>query len=181
MIHMSATKSTVYIALFAAMIAVGAWISIPCIPAPFTLQTFFCMLTGGLLGAKKGAICCLVYLTIGLVGLPVFTGGGGLQYIFQPTFGYLLGLIPACFLSGFFLKRWRVHRFFGICTLFFFSSLLILLCGYFYYLAIVQPSAESYPAIFVSLVLIFLPTELLKSAASAVLYQNLKKYFAQSE
>ncbi len=178
---MSTTKSIVYIALFAAMIAIGAWITIPCVPSPFTLQTFFCMLAGGLLGAKKGTFSCLVYLAIGLVGLPVFTKGGGFQYVFQPTFGYLLGLVPACFLAGFLLKKWKIHRFLGVYALFFCCSVLILVCGYLYYLLIIQPAPDAYWATFVSLFLIFVPAELLKSTASAFLYQNLKKYFAQSE
>ena len=176
---MNTTKSIVYIALFAAMIAAGAWITIPSFPAPFTLQTFFCMLAGGLLGARRGAICCLIYLLTGLVGIPVFTQGGGFQYIFQPTFGYLLGLVPAAFLMGLFLQKYKGNKFYWVWLIFFLASLIILAIGFAYYVLLIRPEGGAVWVSFVSLFLIFIPAELLKSAASSVLYLNLKKYFPE--
>lgn len=64
------------------------------------MQFFFCSLSGLLLGARSGALSQLLYLLIGLIGIPVFSSGGGPQYIFQPTFGYLLGLILASYTIG---------------------------------------------------------------------------------
>ncbi len=86
--------------LFAALCAVGAFIKIPVPVCPFTLQLLFTMLAGLLLGAKNGAISVAVYVVAGLAGFPVFTQGGGLSYIFQPTFGYLLGFILGTFVTG---------------------------------------------------------------------------------
>lgn len=88
------------IALFAALTAVGAFIRIPLPIVPFTLQTFFVSLAGILLGAKKGMLSQLLYVCIGLLGVPVFTKGGGIGYVFQPTFGYLIGFIVSAYVIG---------------------------------------------------------------------------------
>lgn len=82
------------------MTAVGAFIKIPIPYVPFTMQFFFSSLSGLVLGARNGALSQLLYLLIGLIGIPVFSNGGGPQYIFQPTFGYLLGLILAAYTIG---------------------------------------------------------------------------------
>jgi biotin transport system substrate-specific component len=92
--------SMVLCAMFAALIAVGAFIRIPVPMVPFTLQITFTTLAGYLLGAKKGAVSVIVYVVLGLIGLPIFTEGGGLSYIFKPTFGYLPAFIIGTFITG---------------------------------------------------------------------------------
>lgn len=91
--------------LFAALTAIGAFIKIPLPYLPLTLQVFFCLLAGILLGPKWGAASQLVYIAIGLTGIPVFTNGGGPGYIFQPSFGYLLGLIACASVIGLITQR----------------------------------------------------------------------------
>ena len=97
------TKQLVLTALFAALTAIGAFLKIQIpvegIPA-ITLQFFFTAMAGVLLGAKYGAISQAVYVLLGLVGLPIFTMGGGFSYVFQPSFGFLLGLIPSAWVIG---------------------------------------------------------------------------------
>ncbi len=88
-------------ALFAALTAVGAFIKIPVPVCPFTLQVLFTTLAGLILGKKYGALSILLYLILGLAGLPVFTAGGGFTYIFQPTFGYLLGFCFGTYVTGY--------------------------------------------------------------------------------
>lgn len=90
----------VLVALFAALTAIGAFIRIPVPLVPFTLQFLFCAYAGLLLGARLGLYSQLLYVGIGLIGLPVFTKGGGISYIFQPTFGYLVGFILCAFVIG---------------------------------------------------------------------------------
>jgi len=96
----SRTYRMVLCALFAALIAVGAFIRIPVPLVPFTLQTFFVSLAGMLLGRKLGALSALLYLFIGLIGLPVFTQGGGIGYVLKPSFGYLIGFVLGAFVTG---------------------------------------------------------------------------------
>lgn len=105
------TRDMALCGLFAALIAAGAFIkiSIPVQPVPmhFTLQWFFVLLAGFLLGARLGAICVFTYLIIGLAGVPVFASGGGPAYLLSPTFGYLLGFAAAAWVVGTLCHRVR--------------------------------------------------------------------------
>lgn len=105
------TKSMVLVAMFAALTAVGAFINIPIPYVPFTMQFFFCAMAGVILGAKLGALSQIVYVLIGLFGVPVFTKGGGVGYVFQPTFGFLLGLIASAFVIGLIVEKVKFKPF----------------------------------------------------------------------
>lgn len=88
---MTKTRSLVYCTLFTALIAVGAFIKIPIPVVPFTLQYLFTMLAGILLGSRLGSLSVLAYMILGLIGLPIFSEGGGIGYVFKPSFGYIIG------------------------------------------------------------------------------------------
>ena len=94
------TRDLTMIAMFASLTAVGAFIKIPLPIVPFTLQYFFCALGAMILGSKKGALSQSLYVLMGLIGIPIFTQGGGIQYIFNLTFGYLVGFILGAFVIG---------------------------------------------------------------------------------
>ena len=96
---MSARK-LVYTALLAVLTAVGAFLRIPLGVSSITLQFLFTAMAGVLLGPGCGALSQGVYVALGLIGLPIFTAGGGFGYVFQPTFGFLLGLIPTAWVIG---------------------------------------------------------------------------------
>jgi biotin transport system substrate-specific component len=91
--------------LFTALTVFGAGMKIPLPHVPLTLQTFFVLLSGHLLGPLYGAASQAAYLLLGLIGLPVFAEGGGLAYVFKPTFGYLLGYPLASFAAGMIVHR----------------------------------------------------------------------------
>ncbi len=93
-------KKITLIGLFTALITAGAFIRIPVPVVPFTLQFLFTTLAGLLLGGKLGAISVGVYVLLGLVGLPIFASGGGIGYIFNPTFGYLIGFCAGAYITG---------------------------------------------------------------------------------
>ncbi len=105
------TRSLILTALFAALTAVGAFLKIPFPLSAITLQFFFTAMAGTLLGKKYGALSQAVYVLLGLVGAPIFALGGGFSYVFQPTFGFLLGLIPSAWVIGSLARRpltfWR--------------------------------------------------------------------------
>lgn len=85
------TKSITRIAIFTALICVGAFISIPMYPVPITLQNFFVFMAGLLLTPMEAFLSVFIYILLGLVGVPIFSGfTGGLQSIFKPTFGFLI-------------------------------------------------------------------------------------------
>lgn len=94
------TRNLVLTALFAALIAAGAFIKIPAPLVPVTMQAAFCMLAALLLGPKYATLSVAVYISIGLVGIPVFAAGGGLSYVFKPTFGYMIGFVFGTFSAG---------------------------------------------------------------------------------
>ncbi|MEH6942913.1 biotin transporter BioY [Bacillus sp. JJ722] len=104
-IKRTSTVSLAAVALFAALTAIGAFIKIPLPYVPFTLQILFVFLSGCLLGSKRGLQSQLVYVGIGLAGLPVFTQGAGIGYVLQPTFGYLIGFILAAYVVGWIIER----------------------------------------------------------------------------
>lgn len=94
------TKDMILCAMFTTLTAAGAFIRIPIPLVPFTLQFLFTMLAGLLLGPKLGAISVLIYLFLGLAGLPIFAEGGGIYYIFKPSFGYLIGFLAGTYVTG---------------------------------------------------------------------------------
>ena len=105
---MQRTLSIVYIGVCVALMAVCSWISIPA-TVPFTLQTFAVNLALILLGGKKGTLATLVYLLVGLIGVPVFAGfSGGPGTLFGPTGGYLIGFLA----MG--LVYWAVTKILGV-------------------------------------------------------------------
>lgn len=94
------TKNIILCGLFITLIAVGAFIRIPIPVVPFTLQFLFTMLAGLLLGGKLGAVSVLLYILMGLSGLPVFAEGGGISYVLQPSFGYIIGFAVGAYVTG---------------------------------------------------------------------------------
>ena len=102
---MKKTKNLVFIALSAAFIAICAWLTIPG-PVPFTMQTMAVVTVAALLGPWQGAAAVLVYLLLGAVGVPVFSGfRGGVQALVGPTGGYLVGFLFTALLTGWIARR----------------------------------------------------------------------------
>ena len=90
-----------YIALAAALLTICAWISIPTGDIPVTLQTLAVYVLSGLLGTKLSLLAIIVYLLMGAVGLPIFSGMmGGLSRLAGPTGGYLIGFIFTALIVG---------------------------------------------------------------------------------
>lgn len=104
------TVELTYIALFAVLIAICSWISIP-MAVPFTLQTFAVFLAVGILGGKRGTLAVVIYILLGAVGVPVFSGfKGGFGVLIGPTGGYILGFILSA------LVMWLFEKFIGTKT-----------------------------------------------------------------
>ena len=101
----SLIKDIISVLLFSVLTGISAGLKIEIGAIPITMQTLIVLLSGAYLGSKKGAISQLTYLTIGITGIPWFTRGGGLAYILSPTFGYLLGFIPAAYIVGMLIKE----------------------------------------------------------------------------
>lgn len=88
------TKQTILAALFTGLMIVGSKISIPTpFGVPITFQLFFAIYAGLLLSPKYAVLSQVVYVMLGLIGLPVFSAGGGLQYVFNPNFGFIISFV----------------------------------------------------------------------------------------
>ena len=163
-------------ALFTALTAVGAFIRIPTVWVSFTLQIFFTFLAGTLLGPCWGALSQLIYVLLGLIGVPIFTEGGGFGYVFHVTFGFLLGLIPCAAVTGA-LARGKGKR--GLLRLILacVAGLAVLYAVGLPYMAWVLnvhlEKGLSTGTILKSGMLIFLPWDALKIAAAVVLSKAL--------
>ena len=94
----------VLVALFAALIAAGAFIKIPLVPVPVTLTTLFVLLAALCLPPLMALSSIVVYLFLGGIGLPIFTSGGGLAAMLGPTGGYLFGMIPAALFGSLIIR-----------------------------------------------------------------------------
>ena len=94
--------------LMAALTAVGAYIHVPIGPVPIVLSTLFVLLSGLLLGSRWGLASMGLYLLVGAIGMPVFSGGkGGFAHLLGPTGGYLLGFVLSAWVTGFISERSR--------------------------------------------------------------------------
>ena len=119
------TYDMVCIAIFAVLMAVCSWIAIPT-AVPFTLQTFGLFLTVGVLGGKRGTFAILIFILLGAVGIPVFSGfTGGLGILFGTTGGYIIGFL----FSG--LAMWGMEKLIGRKTWVLVLSMILAMTVYF--------------------------------------------------
>jgi biotin transport system substrate-specific component len=153
--------------LFAALTAVGAFLKIPFPVVPLTLQSLFTVLAGVLLVPQYALLSQVTYLVIGLTGLPVFANGGGLGYVMQPTFGYLLSLPIAAFVVSSMIENSpKTKSVFKIFVASLTGLLLILFLGsvwlYFSLKFTINSSLAFFPTV-KSGALVFLPGTLVKA------------------
>lgn len=163
------------IALFAALTAVSAFIRIPLWPVPITMQTFFVILSGLVLGASGGAMSQTIYILVGLMGLPVFSGGGGPSYLMNPSMGYLIGFILAPVAVGL-SARHRALTWKTVLAASLLGSLMIYTVGVPYlagYLHFVLQKPEAVGMAVKTGLLLFLPGDILKCVALTLIVPRL--------
>lgn len=167
-------RSLTATALFAALTAVFSQIAIPT-PwlVPINLATCSVFLSGAILGARWGMASQLVYLTLGLCGLPVFSGfRGGAQALLGPTGGYLLGYVLTALVVGLFAERWTFHG--GLVLSMVCGLILCYALGTTWFMIV---TASTLPHALTLCVLPFLPGDAVKIAAAAVLSGRLAPVF----
>lgn len=171
------TRTLTRTALFAALTAAGAFIRIPLGYSSITLQFFFTAMAGCLLGPVWSPVSQAVYVALGLIGLPIFTQGGGLTYLLQPTCGFLIGLIPAAWVIGLLTVHRPPHpvRTALACL----AGLAVLYAVGLPYMAVIlnqyMGKAMGFSAILWAGMLPFLPGDMLKIAVTAALAPLLQK------
>jgi biotin transport system substrate-specific component len=160
---------------FIALTTAGAYVRIPLpfSPVPITLQTFFVLLAGAMLGKRLGSLSQGGYLMVGIFGLPVFTGGlYGLARLFGPTGGYLIGFVLASFVIGKLLGNNDEAPFVKICAAMLVGLAILFTTGTLQLAAVFNIPIQK--AVMLG-VLPFIPGDIIKLLAAATIYQRVQK------
>ncbi len=162
--------------LFCSLTVLGAYLKIP-FPIPVTLQLLFTNTAALLLGARWGCLSSVLYLALGIAGLPVFSSGGGIASFVSPTFGFALGFIPGAFLSGVINEKSSGMKSAVIASAA--NIACVYLCGTVYYLLICNLYFSEATTLSYALsvcVLPFILPDIAKCAVSVLLYKKLNKH-----
>lgn len=172
------TRDLVQIGLFAAIICIFAPFSLPISIIPITLATFAIYLTAGVLGARKGTAAVVIYILLGAVGLPVFSGfGAGFAKIMGVTGGYIIGYIPCVYIAGAVIDKFTSKRY-AYPVAFVIGTAVLYAFGTAWFMA---QSGNGLMYSISECVLPFLAGDALKIAAASVLSVQLRKYrFAET-
>jgi biotin transport system substrate-specific component len=173
---MSASKASIlgmiYASMFGAMTAIGAWIIIPLPLIPITLQTLFLSLAAALLGSYLGALSQIIYISLGIIGLPVFAGGkAGFGVLMGPTGGYLVGFILGAYIIGKLIEKKERPGFVWIAASMFIGLIVIYILGVAQLMMVAQLSLKK--ALLVG-VLPPLPGDIIKIWAAALITLKLR-------
>ena len=171
------TYDLVITAMFAVLIALCSWISVPS-AVPFTLQTFGVFAAVGILGGKRGTAAVLIYILMGAVGIPVFAGfSGGIGILAGSTGGYVAGFLGSA------LVMWGAERIFGrkLWVLLVSMVLGLIVCyafGTAWYAAVYlkETGAVSLGAVLMGCVVPFIIPDLVKIALALALSRRLYRY-----
>lgn len=173
----SSVHDLALVSVFAAVLAASAFFKIPVPPVPVTLQAQAALLGGVLLGPAKGAFAVGLYLLLGLLGLPVFAGGGGVGYVLQPTFGYLLGMVGGAAVCGLLsrhsvsLPRLLLAQLSGLTVIY--------LCGVVWYyvsISMINGQLLSIQSLLSAALLTTLPADIILAAVFSVAVRRLRPH-----
>jgi len=171
-------KDITLVGLLVAILIVCSQIAIPIGPVPITLQTFAVMLIGMIVKPKHAFYTTLLYLIIGVFGLPVFAGGlGGLQAVLSPSFGFVIGFIPASLLQSYYLERNLLNgnkELIIAAAINYIVSYLIGMTYMFFILNVYLHSAFSIPQILMIGLVPFIPGDLLKNILAITVGKRLR-------
>ncbi len=166
-------KQKVYAAMFGALTAIGAYITIPLQPVPITLQDFFTILAATLLGGYAGALSQVIYILLGVIGLPIFSGGkAGIGVLLGPTGGFLIGFVVGAFFIGKIVEMKKEPGWAWITMASLLGLLIIYTFGAIQLTIIAGISMEK--ALLIG-VIPFIPGDLCKLVLATVVYQKMKK------
>lgn len=132
------TRDLIFISLFTALAVAGAFLRIPFPFLSVTFQMLFALIAGIILGPIRGMAAMLIYMILGLAGLPVFSQGGGIGYVLQPSFGFILGFIPGAFISGFVYEKLKLISFAKVLISYSAGTFIVYLIGISYMLVILK-------------------------------------------
>ena len=160
----SKTYDIVYIAVFAVIMAICSWISIPA-AVPFTLQTFGVFVAVGVLGGKRGTLSVLVFILLGAIGVPVFAGfSGGVQNLIGPTGGFIISFPIMAYVIGLGVEHRKKKGMFVLMLIL--GTVLNYVIGVAMFCIIMNSSVMTG---ITACVLPFIPTAIIKAVVAALL------------
>jgi len=161
------TRDLALAALFAALISIGALVSVPMVgPVPLTLQVLFVLLAGLVLGARLAVLSVVAYLTVGLVAPVYAQGASGLGALVGPAGGYLVGFVAAAYVVGALAERWQPRGFWPLCAVALIGLVPIYAIGASW-LAWQTHATALWPIVWGG-ILQFVPGDVMKAAVAAV-------------
>ena len=162
----------ILISLFAALTAVGAFLSIPIGLVPISLQNLFTFLSGMVLGSKLGTFSQLIYILLGVVGLPVFSGfRGGFGVLLGPTGGFLTGFVISTYVVGKIIEKMEDVRTWSYFIVGLVGIIIIYACGVTQLLIVTEIGLKE--AVLVGIIP-FLPGDFLKLITASLLAIRIK-------
>lgn len=168
--------------LFCALICIGSYIKIPIPNMPITMQMFFVLTAGLVLPWKTALFSSFAFMVLGLVGLPVFTSGGGIGYVFMPSFGFVIGFVAALTIMGLILNKVKKNTFFVLLAVAFFGTVIIYAIGVPYFALIINlynGQGRSFAWIIQSALIPFIPKELISIFAAVIVSYKLRPLIAK--
>ncbi len=169
----SKTRAMCALSLFTALICVGAFIKIPFV-IPITLQLLFTN-TAALTLGKKGALSVLIYFFLGMLGLPVFSSGGGIISIVSPTFGFNIGFLIGAFFAGMIAEKKHSVQALALASAV--NMFFVYLCGGVYFHIIQNIYLSRTTSLFYTLYVCVIPfviPDIIKCMIGIVLAQKIK-------
>ena len=164
------------VAMSVALITVCAWIYVP-LPIGFTLQTFAIFLVSGCFPLGISLCSVLLYLCLGIIGIPVFSGfGGGFSAIVGPSGGFLIAFPVACLIIALFQKRYSQGIIYYIAAMTFAQTVCYVFGCIWYILVFSYPSGIGIGAALTVTVLPFIVTDALKILLTSLVYKRLHSY-----
>ena len=152
-------------ALFCTLIIIGSFIRIP-MPnmMPITLQTFFVLLTALVLPMKASILALSAYILLGLIGIPIFSGGGGIGYVLMPNFGFIIGFLFATVIISVITEKLKYRKLWRYIAASLLGVTVIYIIGilYFAFITNVYNDGENSAIWFIQTVFLpFLPKEII--------------------
>ena len=170
-------------ALFCTLICVGSFIRIP-MPnmMPMTLQTFFVLLTAFILPTRASILANITYIALGLIGLPIFSGGGGLGYVLMPNFGFIIGFVIATVIMSLITEKFNKRRLLQYIVISIFGIAVIYIIGILYFAFITNVyNNNNYSAIWFiqTIFLPFLPKEIVCIVLASLSAYKIRQYITK--
>lgn len=175
------TQQLIKTALATVIIVIGGFINIQLVYIPMTMQVMAILLVAGIFGKKVATYSAIVYMLLGLIGVPVFAKGGGIWYIFEKSFGYIVGFIFAAWVIGYIIEKMKKNviniflaDIIGVAIIYIFGLI------YFYFIANIYTNMNMpISKILYYGFLITIPGDILSCIFGAIIVSLVIKYFSK--